>query len=110
MGFETIVYEKQDGVAVITLNRPERLNAINGRMSRELPEAWEDVKRDPAVIVAIVTGAGERSFCTGFDMMDAATGEADAALTARPASSAGCASRRMRAGLPRRPDARRVPG
>ena len=65
MNFQTIIYEKRDGIAFITLNRPERLNAIDTTMSRELPQAWDDVKRDPAVIVAIVTGAGERSLCTG---------------------------------------------
>ena len=73
MEFETIVYEKRDRIATITLNRPERLNAINGVMSRELPRAWADVMRDPDVRVVIVTAAGEKSFCTGFDMQDAAS-------------------------------------
>ena len=75
MQFETIVYEKSDRVATITLNRPERLNAINGSMSRELPRAWADVMDDPGVSVAIVTAAGEKSFCTGFDMLDAASSD-----------------------------------
>ncbi len=73
MEFETIIYEKRERVATITLNRPERLNAVNGVMSRELPRAWADVMSDPDVSVAIVTAAGEKSFCTGFDMMDAAS-------------------------------------
>lgn len=75
MGFETLIYEKKDGIAFITLNRPQRLNAIDTTMSRELPQAWDDVKQDPDVVVAIVTGAGERSLCTGFDMLDAAEGK-----------------------------------
>jgi enoyl-CoA hydratase/carnithine racemase len=75
MDFETLIYEKKDRVATITLNRPERLNAINEVMSRELPQAWTDVTNDPDVIVAIVTAAGEKSFCTGFDMMSAASDE-----------------------------------
>ncbi|MBW2230777.1 MAG: enoyl-CoA hydratase/isomerase family protein [Deltaproteobacteria bacterium] len=72
---EVIIYEKKDRVATITLNRPERLNAINGVMSRELSRVWADVSEDPSVSVAIVTAAGEKSFCTGFDMMDAASTE-----------------------------------
>jgi enoyl-CoA hydratase/carnithine racemase len=68
MPFETIRYEKSDGVAVITLARPDRHNAIDPVMARELPEAWRDVKDDPSVVVAVVTGAGERAFCTGFDV------------------------------------------
>ena len=73
--FETIIYQKKDRVATITLNRPERLNAVDTVMSRELPRAWADVMADPDVSVAIVTAAGEKSFCTGFDMMDAASDE-----------------------------------
>ncbi len=75
MEFETIIYEKKDRVATITLNRPERLNAINGVMSRELSQAWTLVSEDPEVSVAIVTAAGEKSFCTGFDMLDVASAE-----------------------------------
>lgn len=74
--FETLRYEKQDGVVVLTLHRPERHNAINGAMSRELPLAWDAIKRDPEVVVVIVTGAGERAFCTGFDVDDVAAGTA----------------------------------
>lgn len=64
---ETILYEKCDGVAIVKLNRPERGNAINAAMSRELPAVWEDIKKDPAVIVAIVSAAGDRAFCTGVE-------------------------------------------
>jgi len=71
--FETLVYEKRDHTAMIRLNRPERLNAINGVMSRELPRAWADVKEDPDVRAVVLTAAGEKSFCTGFDMREAAS-------------------------------------
>ena len=77
MDFETLIYEKKDGIAFLTLNRPERLNSINGTMSRELPQVWADIKQDPDVVVAIVTGSGERALCTGFDMLDAASGKRD---------------------------------
>ncbi|UCE85344.1 MAG: enoyl-CoA hydratase/isomerase family protein [Deltaproteobacteria bacterium] len=76
MELSTLQYEKRDGAAIITLNRPERHNAINGAMSRELPRVWDDVKRDPAVVVAIVTGAGPRALCTGMDVADIASGTA----------------------------------
>lgn len=76
MRLTTIEYEKRDGAALVVLNRPERHNAINGAMSRELPRVWDDVKRDPEILVAIVTGAGERALCTGADIADVASGTA----------------------------------
>jgi E-phenylitaconyl-CoA hydratase len=63
-----LLYEINDGIAVITLNRPERGNALNGPMSRALHAAWEDVRDNPQVKVAILTGAGPRHFCTGTDV------------------------------------------
>ena len=63
-----LLYEITDGIAVITLNRPERGNALNGAMSRALHAAWTDVRENPAVKVAVLTGAGARHFCTGADM------------------------------------------
>ena len=74
--FETLLYEVEDGVATLTLNRPERHNAFNTTMATELCAAWEVIKRDPEVVCAIVTGAGERAFCTGMDVADVASGEA----------------------------------
>jgi (E)-benzylidenesuccinyl-CoA hydratase len=76
MAFETILYEVSDGVATITLNRPERHNAFNVAMAYELGDAWTRVKGDPAVVCAIVTGAGPRAFCTGMDIGDVASGSA----------------------------------
>ena len=76
MPFETLLYDVRDRVATITLNRPERHNAFNVTMGRELREAWSRVKQDPEVVCAIVTGAGERAFCTGMDVADVADGSA----------------------------------
>jgi len=76
MGFATLLYEKADGVATITLNRPERHNAFNGAMARELREAWTEIKDDREVVCAIVTGAGDKAFCTGFDVTEVASGNA----------------------------------
>ena len=57
-----------DGIALITINRPERLNAMDAEHYLELSRAWSTVRDDPTVRVAIVTGAGERSFTTGADI------------------------------------------
>jgi enoyl-CoA hydratase/carnithine racemase len=73
--FETLQVERADGVAVLTLHRPERHNAINSRMNVELPLAWQALEADQAVRAIIVTGAGSRAFCTGADLKDLPTTE-----------------------------------
>jgi hypothetical protein len=55
-----LVDSERDGVALVTLNRPEVLNATNNVLHRELTEIWRDLDRDPAVRVILVTGAGSR--------------------------------------------------
>jgi enoyl-CoA hydratase/carnithine racemase len=69
-GFQTILYEKSGGWATITLNRPEALNAVNGRMLEELSRALKDASWDDAVGALVLTGAGDRAFCTGADMKE----------------------------------------
>jgi enoyl-CoA hydratase len=65
--YQTIAIEKRDdGVAVCTLNRPERLNAVNAVMHRELATLTRDIQADRAVRAAVITGAG-RAFCAGGD-------------------------------------------
>jgi len=81
MGSETLRIEKQDRVATLTLNRPERHNAFNLAMARELAAFWTDVKRDPEVVCVIVTGAGAKAFCTGMDIADVDDGSARATGT-----------------------------
>lgn len=69
--FETLEVEcGGNGVAVLTLSREARRNAINSRMNVELPLAWRMLEEDPAVRVIIVTGAGDKAFCTGADLGD----------------------------------------
>lgn len=63
-----VIYEKRDGIAYITLNRPEVHNAIDTETDDLLFEAWADFARDPEVRVAILTGSGEKSFCAGADL------------------------------------------
>ncbi|MFC1970468.1 enoyl-CoA hydratase-related protein [Chloroflexota bacterium] len=70
MTYETIIYEKKDKIAYITLNRPRVLNAINGQMFREMHEALYDVRDDPEVWVAIISGAGDRAFSSGHDLKE----------------------------------------
>lgn len=69
-GFERILYEKYDGRAKITLNRPERFNAFDFQTFREVTRALEDVSWDDSVGVLILTGAGEKAFCTGADLKE----------------------------------------
>jgi enoyl-CoA hydratase/carnithine racemase len=72
MNFETLIFEKEARVAVITLNRPERRNSFNMTMARELGQAWKAVKSDPDVTCAILTGAGDKALCTGVDIASVA--------------------------------------
>jgi enoyl-CoA hydratase/carnithine racemase len=76
--FETLLYTKADGVATLTLNRPERFNAFNVAMALELRRVWDDVKSDPAVVCVVVTGAGEKAFCTGADVAEVAASDTQA--------------------------------
>jgi 2-(1,2-epoxy-1,2-dihydrophenyl)acetyl-CoA isomerase len=69
VGYETIIYEKANGVATITLNRPQALNAFVPQMNKEVLEALKDGDRDAAVRCFVVTGAG-RAFCAGQDLKD----------------------------------------
>jgi enoyl-CoA hydratase len=66
--FETIIYEKKDGVARITFNRPEKLNAFNPDMSAELLQVIDDLKDNREIRVVVVTGAGDKSFMSGADI------------------------------------------
>ena len=67
MAAETILYEKQLGVATITLNRPQALNAFVPQMNKEVLDALRDSDRDPEVRCVMITGAG-RAFCAGQDL------------------------------------------
>jgi enoyl-CoA hydratase/carnithine racemase len=68
-----VLFEKEGGVALLTLNRPERLNAISGGMLSQLSEKLIECDRDPEVRAIVLTGAG-RGFCSGLDLQDASAG------------------------------------
>jgi len=71
--FETLLYEVNDGVAVVTLNRPERMNSIGGPMKAELHRAFCELARpDESVRAVVITGAGDRAFCAGADIKERA--------------------------------------
>ena len=65
--YEQIIYEVADGVATITLNRPDQLNAFTGTMMNEIIDAFDQIDGDDAVRAVVVTGAG-RGFCAGADL------------------------------------------
>ena len=83
--YETILYDAKDGIGTLTLNRPDRLNAMTNRMVRETTAALREIAHDASVRVLVLTGAG-RGFCPGADLDhfvsgaakdDAAVGESD---------------------------------
>lgn len=67
-----VIYEKKGKIAYITLNRPERFNALGSELSAELVEAETDFARDDNLWIAIYTGAGDKAFCAGMDLKEAA--------------------------------------
>lgn len=75
--FETLGYEERDGVAFVTLNRPERHNAFNSLMQRELKALWRGLRRHDPVRAIVLTGAGDKAFCTGIDRMEQMGGDVD---------------------------------
>lgn len=64
---DTLLYEENDGVAVVTLNRPDVYNAFNMQMCDELSALWREIQADDAVRCVVLTAAGEKAFCTGID-------------------------------------------
>jgi enoyl-CoA hydratase len=68
--FETILYTKQNGLAYVTLNRPQALNVYNIKMRDELYEVLGAIRDDDEVKVALFSGAGDRAFCAGADLSE----------------------------------------
>ena len=73
MAYETLLYDVARGLARITVNRPDKLNALNGTVIRELGEAAEAAANDPAVRAVILTGAGPKAFVAGADIGELTT-------------------------------------
>lgn len=68
MSYETLRLERDGGVAVVTIDRPEKRNALNAAVRRELVRAVDELERDAAVRVLVLTGAGDRAFVAGADI------------------------------------------
>ncbi len=75
--FEELIFEVKDGLAVVTMNRPKALNARNIKLRQELMRAYQIIDARPDIVVGILTGAGEKSFCVGMDLKEAAAEEFD---------------------------------
>jgi enoyl-CoA hydratase len=71
VSYETLLYEQADHVVTLTLNRPDQHNAVNGTMNGELHHAWQRFRDDEDAFVLVITGAGETTFCAGWDLQDA---------------------------------------
>jgi len=78
-----VLYEKDGEIAIVTINRPERRNALSAAVCRQLRTAWERFEADGALKAAILTGAGDKAFCAGWDIAEKRSGieltEADVA-------------------------------
>src|ERR1700739_1874459 len=72
MRYQTLKYEQQEHVVVLTCNRPKQHNAISRRMNAELHEWFQRFRDDDSAFVLVITGAGETTFCAGWDLQDAA--------------------------------------
>jgi enoyl-CoA hydratase/carnithine racemase len=69
--YETLLYEEKDGVAWLTLNRPDKLNSFNHKMQLELRDCWRSLRGQDDVRVVVLSGAGDKAFCTGIDRDEA---------------------------------------
>src|SRR4051794_40062965 len=68
--YTAILFEKEGHRATLTINRPDKRNALNSTVIRELVRAFEECKADPEVRVVVLTGAGDKAFCAGADLAE----------------------------------------
>jgi 2-(1,2-epoxy-1,2-dihydrophenyl)acetyl-CoA isomerase len=96
MAYSTILYSVKDGVCTITLNRPEVYNALNEQMKKELNDALKEAEKDPIVRCIVLRGAGDKSFCSGQDLKEHASGRVRRSLRESLEKSYNPMIRRMR--------------
>ena len=70
MSYNNLLYDKEDGIGIVTINRPKLLNALNGEVHAELYKIFQEIEDDPGVRVVILTGSGERAFVAGADIAE----------------------------------------
>lgn len=72
VSYNTLLYQKEDGIGIVTINRPKALNAYNSEVSIELYKVFGEIEEDPEVRVVILTGGGEKAFVAGADIVEMA--------------------------------------
>jgi len=72
MAYETLICEKRAAIAYVTVNRPEKMNALNRMVMEELLDCFQTIEKDPEARAAILTGAGEKAFVAGADVQELA--------------------------------------
>ena len=87
MDYETLGYEQDDHVVTLTYDRPDQHNAVNRAMNRELHHAWQRFRDDDDAFVLVITGAGETTFCAGWDLPGRGRPRGNSATTTRSACS-----------------------
>jgi len=90
----SVEFQISDGVARVTIDRPERLNAVDGPTERRLEDIWRAVEADADIRCVVLTGAGEKAFCVGADMKGADKSGLEYWAEARPNGFGGIAFRR----------------
>jgi enoyl-CoA hydratase len=68
--YNTLLYQKEDGIGIVTINRPAALNALNGEVYTELYELFQEIEKDAGVRVVILTGSGQKAFAAGSDIVE----------------------------------------
>lgn len=68
MSYKNLLYEKENGIGIVTINRPQSLNALNGEVYTELYEVFQEIEDDQDLHVVVLTGSGERAFVAGADI------------------------------------------
>jgi enoyl-CoA hydratase len=70
MGYETLLYEKKDGIGIVTINRPDALNALNSQVFGDLYALMKEIEKDSEVSAVIITGSGPKAFAAGTDIKE----------------------------------------